>query len=137
MNPEQIVDLILHRHLPNGGWLDYWVKNAEAIGEYVRAKKLKPVGAATVPSLVGELPSGAGAGAKAVSSAVRIKDPGIRGGLRVPHLHFDGNVFMLNEQQWAEFSGNIIAESKAKLGKVNSVNFDQAMILAQTTESLS
>lgn len=137
MNIEQLIDLILHRHLPNGGWLDYWIKNAAIIGEFVRVNKLNPVGVNALPRVVGELPSDVGTLAKAVSSAIRIKDPGLCGGLRVAHLHYDGNVFMLNEKQWTEFSGKIIAESKAKLAQAKSVNFDQAMSLAQTTESLT
>ncbi len=129
-------DLILHHHLPNGGWLDVWLKREEAIGEFIRAEKLKPASSATVPTLVGEIPTGI-MDRKASVAALKIRDPGICGGIRVPHLHFDGKVYVLKEEQWAKFSGGIIADAKAKLSNVNAVNFDQAMDLTRVSQALT
>jgi len=134
MDSAYLVDLILHHHLPNGGWLDFWAKHEELIGQFIRTEKLKPASPSVVPSLAGPLATPVQPNAKTAS--LRISDPGIRGGIRVAHLHFEVKVFMLKDEQWAKFSGGIIAEAKAKLAKLNAVSFDQAMSLAKGTEAL-
>ncbi len=137
MNDELLVNPLLHRPLPIGGWLDYWIQNTEAVGDFVRKNELQPVSAAAIPAAVGEIGSTANANVKSPNASRHILDPGIRGGIHVPHLHCDGNMFMLNDKQWGEFSSKIISEAKAKLVKVNVVNFDQAMSVVRTTQTLS
>jgi len=54
----------------------------------------------------------------------------------VAHLHFEGKVYILKDEQWAKFSAKIVADCKAKLANVHAVSFDQGMDLAETIGAL-
>jgi hypothetical protein len=58
------------------------------------------------------------------------------GGIRMPHFHFEGDIYLLDEKQWKEFSRNIIKEFQAKLSTVNIVNFEQLIELSEAIDSL-
>ncbi len=137
MTSEYLLDIIFHRPLPNGGWLDFWVANEERIGQFIRQENLKPARPSATPALIGGAPLPAAKTQKAVAASLRILDPGIRGGNRLAHLHFDGKIYMLNQEQWTKFSGSIMADAKAKLAKVSAVNFNQAMNVAQAVDVLA
>ena len=51
-------------------------------------------------------------------SAKALIDLGIRGGIRVHHLHFNDKIYLLDSEQWSKLSKGIIADCKAKLAKV-------------------
>jgi hypothetical protein len=103
---------------PIGGNWAYFVKNQRRIGEFIKANAIKP-------TTIGPV-----AAREALSEKALI-DLGIRGGIRVAHLHFDDRIYMLNEEQWAKFSGSIIADAKAKLEKAKTVGFEEGMMLGQ------
>jgi hypothetical protein len=126
----------LQLYLPNGGWLDFWIKNADAIRQYVSENKLTPVSSAALPGFVGGLQMAQAIAMPESSASQRFVDLGIRGGLRIPHLHLDGKIYKLTDQQWASFSARILGDARAKLAKVNSISFDHGMNLAQATEML-
>jgi hypothetical protein len=63
-------------------------------------------------------------------------DLGIRGGIRVPHIHYDEKIYLLNEAQWAEFSKGVISKAKAKLAEVKEISFDEALALGSITQAL-
>ncbi len=107
---------------PRGGNWAYWVKAAKVIGEFVKANKLAPV---TI-TVAGQ-----------VAAPKRMIDLGIRGGIKVSHVHFNDNIYLLNDEQWAKFSGNLIADASAKLAKVKKIGFDQALVLGTVTQEMS
>jgi len=107
---------------PIGGNWAYWGKMAKSISEFIRANKLAPVVIA---------PIGAGR-----NRSAKIIDLGIRGGMRVAHLHFDDKIYLLDAKQWATFSGGIIANSKAKLANIKEVSFEQAVVLGSAVQTL-
>ncbi len=104
----------------NGGNWAYFAKNKVAIGEFIRANKLAP---ATV----------AGQKAVAATAASTLFDLGIRGGIRVPHLHFDDNIYLLDDKQWTTLSKGIVADFSTKLSKAKSISFDDAMVIGSMT----
>lgn len=117
-------------YLPNGGWLDYWVGDRPAIRRFVAANRLKALDSRSVPTI-------ATGSIAAKGTATRLLKPlTFPGGLRVPHLHLDGKVYQLSQKQWETFSARIVADARVKLATVTSVNFDNAMSLAQVAESL-
>jgi hypothetical protein len=63
-------------------------------------------------------------------------DLGIRGGIRVAHLHYKDQTILLNEEQWAKFSAGIIADSQALLAKTKKIGFEEALALGGLTQSL-
>ena len=116
----QITDLLTS---PIGGNWIYWVNMAKSIGEFIRGNKLTPV-------VIGPV------FAEGAAPAKRVIDIGIRGGIRVAHLHFEDKIFLLDADQWAKFSGNIIADSKAKLANVKNVSFEQALVMGSVAQTL-
>jgi hypothetical protein len=102
---------------PKGGNLAYWVKNAKVVGEFIRANAIP---AATI----GVLGAREGPAEKALPPNL-----GIKGGIRVPHLHFNEQIYLLNEEQWAKFSRGIIASAKARLVQAKTVSFEEGMVL--------
>ncbi len=108
---------------PIGGNWAYWVKAKKSIGEFIRSNKLAPVVIAPVF-------------AEAPVAAKRVIDLGIRGGMRVAHLHFNDKIYVLDAEQWAKFSGSIIAESRAKLENVKKVGFEQALVMGSMAQTL-
>ena len=108
---------------PIGGKWAYMVKNRRLIGEFIQANAIKP-------AVIAPIATGAAPGRKA------LLDLGIRGGIRAAHLHFSGKIYMLNAEQWAKFSGAIIADCKAKLAKVKEVSFEEGMLLGNLGQTL-
>jgi hypothetical protein len=109
---------------PIGGNWAYMVKNRQIIGEFIKVNELKPV---VIGAIAG----------RAAPTAQALLDLGIRGGIRVPHLHFNNRIYMLNDAQWAKFSRSIIADCKAKLAKVKEVSFEEGMVLGNVAQTLA
>jgi hypothetical protein len=106
----------------NGGDWIYFTKNRRLIGDFIRSNQIKPVTIAPVSSR-------AGAPARA------LLDLGIRGGIRVPHLHFNNKIYLLDNKQWSQFSKGIIADSKARLANVKEVGFEEGMLLGSVAQT--
>lgn len=107
--------------------VDFWIRREGMIGEFVQKNKLKPID--TSPYEIGEL---AGAvEARAEKAALPVRRPSFPGGMRVPHLHFKGDVFVLSEQQWHTFSGGVIKDLNEKLAKASVLSFDQVRDIAE------
>lgn len=109
---------------PIGGNLAYFAKNATLIQKFIQANAIDPSPIRAVS-------------AKAAPTARTLIDLGIRGGIRVPHLHFNDKIYMLNDKQWAQFSGGIITDGKTRLAKTKKVSFEQGMLLASATQTLA
>jgi len=60
----------------------------------------------------------------------------INGGIRGPHLHHKGNVYLLNERQWGNFSQTIMKNIQEKLSRAKSVNFEQLMEISEATGNI-
>lgn len=116
-------------HLKVGKPRDFWLVNSAFIKEFIIKEKLKDVTEATILPVK--------AASENVLSANIVKEYGdIRGGMRAPHLHYNGKVFMLDKKQWNKFSETILAQLREKLNSVNSVSFEQVMEISDTIDSL-
>ncbi len=58
------------------------------------------------------------------------------GGIKVPHLHYNGEIYLLNKKQWTEFSGEIIKDFSKKLSEAKTVNFGQLMGLSEAMNDI-
>jgi hypothetical protein len=120
---------------PIGGNWAFWAINPKLVGEFIHAHELQE--ATLAPSVRrGAGPAMAPKESAAGPHGLPLVDLGIRGGIRVAHLHFENRIYMLDDKQWAEFSKGIVAEFKAALGKVNQVSFEQAMVLGSMAPTL-
>ena len=58
------------------------------------------------------------------------------GGLRFPHLHFEGRVYRLSREQWSEFSHTVVADLGARLQEARSVDFRELLEVEATVGAL-
>jgi hypothetical protein len=115
--------------LKNGGRWDFWVAQVEIIERFVKATRSE----LTQIKIAAQSPVELGTKAPAAAGKAILWDP-TRGGMRMPHLHYAGEIFLLNEAQWASFSKSAIKALTEKLGKAQKVGFEDVM---QVSEALS
>ena len=60
----------------------------------------------------------------------------VYGGIRVPHLHHGGEIYLLTSEQWKEFSNHMLSKLTQCLRDANSVSFDQLMDISSSVASL-
>jgi hypothetical protein len=60
----------------------------------------------------------------------------INGGIKVAHLHFEDQVYMLTNEQWKTFSKSLLNGFKEQLSKANSVSFENAQIISNELENI-
>jgi hypothetical protein len=113
---------------PIGGKWEYWTRNQKMIGEFIRTHEIRVAEIGMI--------SAAAPVAKAAPAAKAHIDLGIRGGMRVPHLHFDNKIYVLNSDQWAKFSEHIVADCKAKLANVKEVPFEAGILLGSAIQAM-
>jgi len=109
-----MIDFIVWKY---GGRLDLWIKNIDAIADLTTRLKLKPVAREHLSNM-----EPMAAETERSVSALRRLD--IRGGIRMPHLHFKGEIFLLNDEQWKAFAGQTLKSFQERLGAAKVVNFD-------------
>lgn len=49
------------------------------------------------------------------------------GGIRVAHLHYNGDVYLLNNEQWRAFSKSLIKVMATQIEHANTVSFENAL----------
>lgn len=119
---------IFERKWIYGGPRDIWVTRIDAIGEFIAAQKLKPVPMENLPAHPMNFTQ---------EDAARVVRPRpFPGGLLSPHLHFKGDIFLMNPDQWKAFSGTMIRQYQEKLGRAGTVSFTQLMDVAAEIDSL-
>ena len=121
---------------------DIWYEYERDVGEFIERNKLK---AAPLESLAHEATMETGQTAmRTHETAMKTSQPAInikyiidiRGGRRGPHLHYKGQIYLLNAEQWKMFSGGIIQKFSKKLSKANAVNFEQFMDLGESVSAV-
>lgn len=58
------------------------------------------------------------------------------GGMKAPHLHYNGEIYLLNKKQWSEFSNEILKEFSKKLAETKTVSFGQLMDLSESMNEI-
>lgn len=120
--------------LINGGWPGPWVINELQIKEFIVKYKLKPISHESLPTRALEHEAKASPEAKLQVNPIYIIDP--RGGMRNPHLHYRGQIYLLDSELWNKFSGQIVREFSEKLAKTNSVSYNQLVELSDTMNAI-
>jgi len=109
-----------------------WLKNIDMISAFISQNKLKPVPPESLPNIQTVQAETAGQ-AKAALVIDRRPYPG---GIRIAHLHFRGELYLVKEELWRDFSGRIIKDFQAKLSNVKSVGFEDVMELSESVDKL-
>lgn len=119
--------------LKNGGRRDFWVSQAALVGRFfeTHAKELTKVHVADRAHALGaEKEAAPRAAARAL-----LWDP-TRGGMRMPHLHWAGEIYALNEAQWAELSKGAVSALAERMGKAQRVGFESVMQLSDAVAGM-
>jgi hypothetical protein len=118
--------------LKNGGRRDFWVSHVDIIEQYIKSAEKELIRVRESAKSPAGLKADDRAHATAAGKAI-IWDP-TRGGMRMPHLHYAGEIYILNESQWATFSKSAMKALIDNLGKVKKVTFENVM---QVSEALA
>lgn len=110
-----------------------WLNRMEMIEGFIKENGLQPAALETLP--ISPLMNQA-AGAEIAERAPKIRWPGFPGGIKIPHLHFRGNVFILKEELWQKFSTGLVKDLQGRLAKAKTVSFEQAMEISEAIDSL-
>jgi len=120
---------------PDGGMKQLWVQNLEITQSFIKEYKLKSVSRKTLGTEVFQLSPGMMSGGLKEAS-LKFRWPPFPGGIRIPHLHFKGELYLLTEEQWKSYTTTVMEGFKAKLDKVNTINFNQMLNLSDAIDSL-
>ncbi len=130
------------KYWKNGGPRDVWVSVHDKVEALIEAHRLRPIRAELLPEHMLMVAPVAPAEVEMAGVTPRraenivLKRQGFAGGMRVPHLHFSGRVYLLNQEQWKEFSNVMLDSFREKLATVNAVSFDQLMELSEAVNAL-
>jgi hypothetical protein len=118
---------------------DLWLQHSHIVERFVKEAKLTPV---DQKFLVTKLEVLAGQAPQAVATATvtargKLLPIDIRGGIRIAHLHFRNDIYLLDAVQWKVFSGKVIGEFSAKLSKASTVSFDQLLDLSDAVDTIA
>lgn len=123
---------------------DFWSAQLKNVEKYVIANKeqLKKVEISTRAGLSPNVICSAGpeaatkaSGETKAAAAVQLPE-WINGGMRTPHLHYNGDIYILTKEQWKQFSSQILKDFSKKLAETSTISFEQLMELSDTVNSV-
>lgn len=127
----------------NGGRMELWLNMREISHGIVEKFKLRPLAEEVIAThtypLAGqiaepaEMPQMKAMPAEAIRKIPRI-DP--RGGMRLPHLHLDGKIFMLEGEVYREFSKQIIGNIQKRVSAAGTIPFNQLLEVSEASIGL-
>ncbi len=131
MNVTSISPFVLRRWI-FGIPAPIWLKNIEVISEFITRNALKPVPA---ESLLNVQSVQAESGEQVKATLIIDKRP-YPGGIRIPHLHSKGDLYLVKEELWRDFSARIVKEFQAKLANAKGISFEDVMELSEAVDKL-
>ena len=122
---------LIHWRFIYGKPADFWLVQVAAVERFIKANRLRPVAQPTL-----QLRSAAVETAEKMAEMSVIPWWWKYGGIRVPHLHFEDQLFMLSAAQWKVFSAGIVKDFSKKLAEANAVSFGQLMDLSEAVNEV-
>ena len=58
------------------------------------------------------------------------------GGMKLAHVHLNGQIYLLKDEQWREFSKRILADIQNKLKDAKGVSFENTLDIVNSMESV-
>lgn len=115
----------------DGGKFVFWLIQHKAVAKFIKQHKIPAVDRELLPMADVHMPHEA-----AEDVNLFIKRIPFPGGIRIAHLHFKGELYLLTREQWREFSGAAIREFRQKMKQANDVNFSQLMEISEAVNGL-
>ncbi|MFY9943457.1 MAG: hypothetical protein WAK57_14870 [Desulfobacterales bacterium] len=116
----------------DGGMLILWMSHHRVIAEFIERHKLAPVSQEHLFRMPMRV-----SGPVAESAELTLKPYPFPGGIRIPHLHFKKELYLLDREQWKEFTGNTIKGFREKLEHAHDVTFEQLMEISEAVSTLT
>lgn len=107
---------------------EFWDIHHSLIGEFIGKHELSPI---AQPQLLS-------ARVMADSAEVPLDLQALHfhkwwyGGRKVPHLHYNGEVYSLNTKQWKEFSSNVVNDLNRRMAESGHIRFNELLDLSDT-----
>ncbi|HET9555212.1 MAG TPA: hypothetical protein VFP50_19765 [Anaeromyxobacteraceae bacterium] len=122
--------------LKNGGRRDFWISQVALVERFLQthAKELTKVQVTAQPHVAAAEVGMPGVPAQATMRTLTW-DP-TRGGMRMPHLHYAGEIYIMNEAQWAELGKSAVTALAEKMTKAQHVGFESVMQLSDVVAGL-
>ena len=91
-----------------------------------------------IPAMAAEKETAAGITAKpsVENAAMTLLPKHFPGGIKSPHVHYNGDIYILKNEDWKAFSGKIIEDFRTKLASAKSINYDQLMKLSDVMQEI-
>ncbi|WP_076791007.1 hypothetical protein [Chlorobium sp. KB01] len=103
---------------------DFWLPKEKLIGEFIAKNKIPALEKISNAVLEEHTRDLAGV-LKPVGAKITIdKIKHWPGGLKNPHLHYKGDLYVLNDAQWKKFTTPLLEELSTKLTTGPSISFD-------------
>jgi len=113
----------------------FWIINHKPIGQFIQKNEIKPVAPELLPDLPME-PQFSMGQEMALRAFAPIKPRTYAGGIKIPHFHYKGDLFVLTDKQWKEFSADIVKGFQSKLARANTVNFEQVIEISEVIDGI-
>ena len=75
------------------------------------------------------------------AKAIETKDTELQilwhGGMKKPHLHYDGEIYLLNGEQWSKIASDAVEKLGNSLAKARNISFDSFIKIAEAVEEVT
>jgi hypothetical protein len=117
-----------------GGKRPFFVKYADVIADVIKDFGLKPIQReVAAPTLrMSEVMK-----ATPTSEMMAYVDPSVFGGKRFAHLHYRGEIYMLNREQWQTFTGRVKDDLLKRLEMANAISVEQFQDLSDAIDAIA
>jgi hypothetical protein len=125
----------------NGGRREFWAVFENQVGDFIKNSKIPALSKEAQMNLaMGSFLAPADIAAAPKAPTANILSAVIpiwwHGGMISPHLHFKGNVYVLNTEQWVRFSAPILENLKAKLNSAKTVSFGKMIAVSESINAI-
>ena len=117
-----------------GGKRPFFMKYAELIGDVIKDFELEPVHQEMIAPTLRASDFEKSALTKEMMAYI---DPNIYGGKRFAHLHYRGDIYMLNHEQWQTFTGRVKDDLIKKLQMANAISVEQFQDLSDAIDPIA
>jgi hypothetical protein len=123
---------------------DIWLSHSALVANVIKKYRLKALDVASYPSMPA---MEAGMIEETAMMSTRTKaattiPPKLRwprpfpGGLRIPHVHYGADIYLLNSVQWKAFSTDVLRDVTKRIASAKEISFEQTIELAEAVNTL-
>ena len=116
---------------------DLWLSGQAELGRFLKKYRIKALPRASYPydatPMLREVPT-----AKVIKQ-MRVEALWPRpfpGGIRTPHVHFGGELYILNSKQWDKYAAMVMDDAQKRISKASKVDFEQLIEISEAVGRL-